>query len=141
MSGRDTDRRTRPTELTQRPPSSPANLLLLTVIGVLGISAAAAAVMGSGFDDITPHGQLLGELQRVAEAQEAHHARAGEYAQWLQTLGIEPNPEVRLSLLHGGGDRWEAIAYHPIGLTCTQAGRVEGGVAKSEPPACYTIDP
>lgn len=141
MNGRSTERRRGPTDLGNSPPGSPANLLLLTVIGVLGISAAAAAVMGSGFDDVTPHGQLLGELQRVAEAQEARYARSGEYAEWLPTLGIEPHPEVRLSLVHGGGDRWEAVAYHPIGLTCIQSGAVDRGAPATEPAACYTVDP
>lgn len=141
MSRRARDRRRGSGELTTRPPSSPVNLLILTIVGVLGISAAAAAMMGSGYDSVTPHGQLLGDLQRVAAAQERHHARTGRFAEWVRTLAVEGSPEIRLTILHGDHDDWEAVATHPVGLTCTQAGRFENGVVRLDPPACYTLDP
>ena len=135
------ERRSRSSELTTRPPSSPANLLILAIISVLGVTAAAAAVMGSGFDDVTPHGQLLGDLQRVAEAQEMHYAETGAFAAWIRTLQVEMNPDVRMTFILGGGDAWEAVADHPAGLTCTQGGRAVDGIVKTDPPACFTTTP
>ena len=135
------DRRNRSSELTTRPPSSPANLLILAILSVLGVTAAAAAVMGSGFDDVTPHGQLLGDLQRLAEAQEAHYAETGAFAGWIRTLGVEPSPDVRMTFVRGGGDAWEAVADHPAGLTCTRGARAVNGVVRTDPPACFTSGP
>ena len=139
--GRARERRNRSSELTTRPPASPANLVILAILSVLGVTAAAAAVMGSGFDDVTPHGQLLGDLQRVAQAQETHYAETGAFAAWIRTLQVETNPDVRITFILGGGDAWEAVADHPAGLTCTQGGRAVGGVVKTDPPACFTTRP
>lgn len=135
------DRRERPSDLTIRPRSSPANLLILAILSVLGVTAVAAAVMGSGFDDVTPHGQLLGDLQRVAQAQEIHYGETGSFAGWIRTLEVEPSPDVRVTFILGGGDAWEAVADHPAGLTCTQGGRAVNGVVKTDPPACFTTTP
>ena len=139
--GRQRDRRQGSSELMTRPRSSPANLLILAIVSVLGVTAAAAAVMGSGFDDVTPHGRLLGDLQRLAEAQETHYAETGAFAGWTRTLQVESSPDVRMTLILGGGDAWEAVADHPAGLTCTQGGRAEGGVVKTDPPSCFTTTP
>lgn len=141
MGRRARDRRRGESDLVPRPPSSPANLLILTIVGVLGLTAVAAAVMGSGFDDVTPHGQLLGDLQRVADAQERHYARTGTFAEWLPTLGVEPHPDARITVLHADATEWEAVANHSAGLTCMRSGRVEGGVARSHPPACFVPGP
>lgn len=141
MSRRRTERRTTPHELGTRPRRSPANLLILTVVAVLGATAAAAAVMGGGFDDITPHGQLMGDLEKVADAQARHFAATGSFAAWLESLDVTSHPEVHLTLLEGGGTTWEAMAYHSIGLACTQAGRVDDGVLRTDPPACFTSEP
>lgn len=142
MTGRAKDRRRNSGALVTRPPSSPANLLVLTVVGLLGMTAAAGAFMNRGFEDVTPHGQLLGELQAVAHAQERHYAENGSYAAWVRSLDVNPSsPDVRVTLLRGGQDEWEAVADHPIGLTCTQEGRVEKGVARSDRPVCFTTQP
>lgn len=138
MSRPERDRRSRPSELTTRPPSSPANLLILAITGVLGITAAAAAFMGSGYDDVTPHGQLLGELQSVADAQHRHYTRTGSYAEWLRTLALPSSDEVQLSMVRATAEEWEAVAHHAIGLTCTQSGRAVNGVPRTDPPTCYT---
>ena len=141
MSRRARDRRSGHDPLTPQPRSSPANLLILTVIGVLGMSAAVAAFMGSGFDDVTPHGQLLGDLNRVAEAQQEHYQETGAFAEWIRTLEVVPSSDVRVTMLRGGGHVWEAVADHPVGLTCTQSGRVEGGAVRTDPPSCFTTGP
>lgn len=138
MSGRARERRRVKHEIGTRPRQSPANLLILTVVAVLGATAAAAAVMGGGFDDVTPHGQLLGDLQRVADAQERHYAEHGEFAAWIQSLNVASHPDIRVTLIHGGSREWEALAHHSIGLSCTQAGRIERGLAWTDPPACFT---
>ena len=59
---------------------------------------------------------------------------------WNSTVAnhVTPGPDVQLSLVRGGGTEWEAIARHPIGLSCTQSGRVEDGVVTTDPPACFT---
>lgn len=141
MSRRHGDRRRTYTETRYQPPSSPANLLLLTVIGVLGITAAAAAFMDSGYDDVTPHGRLLGDLNRVARAQEYHYQRNGTFAEWIRTLGVEPSADVRLSITRAEPDRWEAAAFHPVGLTCTQGGTIVGNVVRTDQPVCFTHEP
>ena len=138
MSGRARDRRRGPDGIVTRPPSSPAGTLILAIVGVLGLSAVAAAVMGSGFEDVTPHGQLLGDLARVAEAQQKHHAETGVFAGWIESVGVEPSPEVRMRMVRAGGDAWEAVATHTVGLSCVQGGRVEGGAVRTDPPTCYT---
>lgn len=141
MSAARRDRRTATHNLGTRPRQSPANILILTVVGVLGITAVAAAVMGGGFDDVTPHGQVLGDLQRVADAQAMHHAEHGEFAAWMRSLNVASHPDVRVTLLHGGKTEWEAVAYHTVGLTCAQTGKLERGAVRTEPPACFTTDP
>ena len=138
MTRQRDDRRRRTHELRTRAPSSPANLLIMAVVGVLGITAAAAAFMGSGYDDVTPHGQLLGDLQAVADAQVRHYEDRGQFAQWTRTLAVETSPDVRLAMVRAGADEWEAVAHHPIGLSCTQGGRVVDGVVTTDPPTCFT---
>lgn len=142
MARRERDRRRNSSELVTRPPASPANLFVLTVAAILGATAAAGAFMGGGFEDVTPHGQLLGNLEAVADAQERHYAERGSFAEWLRSLGVEPTgADVRMTLLHGGTDRWEAVAYHTVGLTCTREGRVVDGVPRSDSPVCFTTAP
>jgi hypothetical protein len=142
MARPETDRRKNSSELVTRPPSSPANLLVLAAVAVLGASAAAAAFMGGGFEDVTPHGQLLGNLQVVAEAQERHYTQHGSFAVWLRSLDVEPtDPDIRMTLTQGGADRWEAVAYHPVGLTCTREGRIVDGVPLSDRPVCFMTEP
>ncbi|HUG42040.1 MAG TPA: hypothetical protein VMM12_16350 [Longimicrobiales bacterium] len=116
------------------------NLLILTIVGVLGISAAAAAVMGNSYDDVTPHGQLLGTLQRVADAQKRHHARTGAFAQWIQTLHVEAGPDVRITLLRGDATEWDAVVRHDGGLACMRSGRAEGVVVHTDPATCFTTE-
>lgn len=140
MTRRGRDRRRVTHELRTGHRQSPANLLILTVVAVLCATAAAAAVMGGGFDDVTPHGQVLGDLQRVADAQERHYAKHGSFAEWTETLNLASHPDVRVTLLRGGPTEWEAVAYHTIGLTCAQAGRIEGRVVRTDPPTCFTTD-
>jgi hypothetical protein len=141
MAEREQDRRTTPSDLKVRPPSSPANFLILVVIGVLGTSAVAAALLGNGMEETTPHGQVLAALQRVAVAQEEHHARTGSFADWIQSLDVEATADVRVSVMRAGASGWEATATHPIGLTCVQEGRLQQGRLVRDPPVCYTPGP
>jgi hypothetical protein len=132
------ERRKTPGDLRGRPPSSPANFLILVVIGVLGASGLAAALFGTGVEEVTPHGQVLTALQRVAEAQEAHHRRTGAFSDVAQTLQLTVPAEVRVGVSRGGPTDWEATASHPIGLTCIQEGRVHQGRLVRGQPLCYT---
>jgi hypothetical protein len=132
------ERRNRESVVRYRPRPSPANVLVLTVIGVLGAMAAAAAVFGGGLEETTPHGQVLTSLQRVAEAQEQHHRQTGAFARSLHELDITPSNGVRIDLVNGGPNAWEALAGHPIGLTCMQGGRYERGTALRDQPLCFT---
>jgi hypothetical protein len=141
MAERKRDRRTTPSDLKVRPPSSPANFLILVVIGVLGASAIAAALLGNGMEETTPHGQVLTALQRVAVAQEDHHARTGAFADWLESLDVEAAEGIQVSVTRAGAAGWEAMATHPIGLTCIQEGRLQQGRLVRDPPVCYTTGP
>ena len=142
MEERRIERRRREEAPPVRARTSPVNLLILAVIGILGVLAAATAVVGTGFDDKTPHGRVLGDLQHVADAQELHHARYGEFAAWLEALGVEPKEDVRLILTRGDSTGWEAVATHAIGLTCVQGGRVEeSGRVVRDRPTCYNEAP
>lgn len=141
MSRRMGDRRRVEHPVRLQPRRSPANLLILTVVAVLGASAAAAAVMDTGFDDVTPHGQVLGELHRVAEAQERYHTRHGTFAGWTRTLGLEPSAGVRVTIIRGDHSGWEAVATHDVGLSCVQRGEAEGAVLRRDRPACFTTEP
>lgn len=139
MDERGRERRRIPSDLKQRPPSSPASLLILVVVGVLGATALTAAFFGNGLEETTPHGQVLTALQRVAEAQEQHYLEAGAFARWTHTLDVEPGSGVHVEIIRGDGVAWEAVATHPMGLTCEQAGKIERGRAVREQPACYTL--
>jgi hypothetical protein len=132
------DRRQAESGVRLRPRSSPANILVLTVIGVLGAMAAAAALFGTGLEETTPHGQVLTSLHRVAEAQERHHQETGTFARWIHTLDVETPEGVRVDLVRGDDAAWEAIAGHPVGLTCLQGGRYERGAVQRDQPICYT---
>lgn len=136
------DRRRNNGEFRVEPPRSPANLLILTVTGALLASAAATALVdGGALKDGTPHGELLSALRTVANEQADHHAQNGHFARWLHTLDV-PQPEgVELILLGGNRERWEALARHPIGLTCSQMGGVENGRATLDQPVCFTTPP
>jgi hypothetical protein len=138
MDGRQPDRRKTPIDLRGRPRPSPANLLILVVGGVLAATAVAGALLGTGIEETTPHGQVLTSLQRVADAQDAHYAEAGVFAGWVETLELEPLGDVRIELVRADGTGWEAMAIHPVGLTCIQAGHVQGERTQRDQPICYT---
>ncbi len=116
---------------------SPASLLILMVVGVVAVSAAASVLFGSGYGDETPHGKVLGTLQRVAGAEEAYHATTGRFTGELSALRLEPADSVDL-VVTGDADSWEAVARHPVGLSCVQSGRVSGRRVVREEPGCYT---
>jgi hypothetical protein len=139
MGERRRERRKTASDFKNRPPSSPANLLILVVIGVLAASALTAALFGTGFEETTPHGQVLTALQRVGDAQEERHLRAGAFAGWMDKLDVEPPADVRVDIVRGDANGWEAIATHAIGLGCAQVGKVERGRPVREPPVCYTL--
>jgi hypothetical protein len=141
MAKRRGERRRTPSHLEQRPPSSPANLLILVVVGVLVASALTAALFGTGVEETTPHGQVLTALQRVAEAQEAQYLEAGAFAGWTHTLDVELPQQVRVDVIRGDEQGWEAVATHTIGLGCAQIGKVERSRPVREPPVCYTLGP
>jgi hypothetical protein len=132
------ERRNTESQIRNRPRPSPANVLVITVIGVLGAMAVAAAVFGGGLEETTPHGQVLTSLQRVADAQEQHHRETGAFARSLSELDVTPSDGVRIDLVRGGPDAWEAIAGHPIGLTCMQGGRYDRRTALRDQPLCFT---
>ncbi len=137
MADRQHDRRKTPSDMRVRPPASPANHLILVVIGVLVISALAAALFGAGTEETTPHGQILTSLQRVAEAQEEHYRRTGEFAGSLEALDMGSAGKVRLGLVRGDRAGWEAVASHPVGLTCLQEGEARQGRPHRDVPVCY----
>jgi hypothetical protein len=141
MDDRQRDRRRTPSDLRVKPRPSPVNLLLMVVAGVLAATAAAAALFGTGLEETTPHGQVLTALQRVADAQEDHYRDTGAFARWLHSLDTEPLGEVRVELVRGDGNGWEAMATHPVGLTCIQAGKVDRTKVRREQPLCYTLGP
>jgi hypothetical protein len=136
--GPDGDRRRMASGVRNRPRASPANILILGIAAVLAASAVAAAMLGNGVEETTPHGQILSSLQLVADAQEAHHRETGSFAGWLHTLGLEPVGEVQVTVIRGTETDWEVMASHAVGLSCVQAGRVEAGRALRDAPVCYT---
>lgn len=138
MRERSADRRRNSGEFRVRPPKSAANLLILTVAGVLLATAAATVFLDGGMEDDTPHGMLLGALRQVAERQEAFHHQNGRFAGWLRTLEMEPPDGSELMLLEGGTETWKAIARHPVGLSCVQGGHMDGGRPVRDEPACFT---
>jgi hypothetical protein len=133
------ERRRTPSDIRNRPPASPANFLILVVVGVLAASALAAALLGTGTEDTTPHGQVLTALQRVAEAQDEHHRSTGSYALWIESLDIEVPEDVRVGLSRADESSWEATASHPVGLTCIQDGHARQGRPQRGTPVCYTM--
>jgi hypothetical protein len=140
MSERERDRRKTAGDLRMRPRSSPANFLILVVIGVLGTTAVAAALLGTGVEETTPHGQVLASLQRVADAQEDHHRRTGRFADLLHTLELDLPEGIHVGVSRGGETGWEATASHPVGLLCVQEGRLQQGRAVRDQPVCYTTE-
>ena len=139
MEEKRIERRRRVEAPPPQPRSSPVNVLILVVIGVLGVLAATTAMLGTGFDDRTPHGRVLGDLQRVAEAQEVHHRRHARFAEWSETLALQATEGVRVTVTRGDARSWEAIASHEVGLTCIQTGRLDArGRPVRERPICYT---
>ena len=141
MGRRGRDRRRNDGDFRVQPRPSPANMLILTVTAVLGATAAAAVFLGPNHESSTPHGQLLGALDRVAAAQESHYRAEGEFARWVRTLNVATPSDVEVLLMAGGSQRWEAVAHHPVGLRCSQAGVVRDGRPIREQPLCFTIAP
>lgn len=132
------DRRKGSGDFRGRPPASPASMLVLMVSGVLLVTAAAAAVLGQGYGNETPHGRLLTTLEMVAEVQEGHYREQGRFMSSHETPPLEVPLDVDLRLLSGGEDDWRALARAPeVGLACSQAGSVVEGTLKREPPICY----
>lgn len=113
-------------------------MLILTVAGMLMATAAATVLLGGGLEDESPHGQLLSALRQVSERQAAFHRTHGRFAGWLRTLEMEAPAGIELVLVEGGTETWQAVARHPIGLTCTQRGHLEGGRPVPAEPACMT---
>ena len=141
MRRRARDRRRNDGDFRVKPKPSPVTMLILTVTGVLLATAAASVIMGPRHESSTPHGQLLGTLDRVAAAQEAHYRAEGEFARWARTLQVAAPADVEVLLMAGSGHRWEAVAHHPVGLRCSQAGRIQEGRPVRDQPICFTIAP
>ena len=138
MQERRIERRRRDEAPRVQAQTGPANVLILSVIGVLGLLAVTTAMVGTGYDDKTPHGRVLGDLQRVADAQELHHQRHGEFAEWLESLDVRAVEGVRLTVTRADQRTWEAVASHGVGLTCVQTGQLD---KRARPirnrPVCY----
>ncbi len=126
--------------LTDRPRKSPVSLLIVMVVGVVTVSAAASVLFGTGYGDETPHGKVLGTLQRVARAEEAYHASNGRFAAELGDLAVTPPDSVEVALTVEAGE-WQAVATHPIGLSCVQSGRVARGRVVRDEAGCFTTGP
>ncbi len=125
-----------------RPQASPASMVVFMVSGVLLVSGVAAAFLGGGFGDETPHGRLLTTLQEVAEIQERHYGSTGQFMDWQETPPADVPADVELQLVSGGGDHWRALARAPeVGLVCSQAGSVIGGEVVRERPICFREEP
>lgn len=132
------DRRKKSGDFRTEPRPSPASLVVGLVSAVLLATAAATAIFGGGFDDATPHGQLLGTLQGVAQAQEAHYRQNGEFAARRHSLDAEVPDDVRLTIIRGDGQAWEALVEAPeVGLSCSQSGSWSNGAPVREAPVCY----
>lgn len=135
------DRRKTSGEFRTEPRSSAASLMVLMVSAVLVITAAATAILGGGFDSATPHGRLLGTLQRVADAQEVHHRETGRFAAWRGALEVDVPDDVELTVVRADAERWEALVEAPaVGLSCSLAGSWSAEGAQREEPACYRRD-
>jgi hypothetical protein len=127
---------------SSRPRQSPVNLLILTVIAGLVATTAASVIMGGGVDDGTPHGRLLGVLERVGDAQEAHHEATGRFTPWTTPLDVAVPEGLEVTVVRGDALGWEALATdRGLGLSCLQRGRWEGSGGVREPPACFTNRP
>lgn len=136
------NRRTKSGEFRTKPRSSPASAVIVMVSGVLLATAAATAIFGGGYDDATPHGQLLGTLHAVAEAQEAHYRENGEFAIWRHSLDLDIPSDVELTALRANGDSWEVVVEaEAVGLTCSQAGSWSGRAPVRQQPVCYRDAP
>lgn len=136
--GRRGERRKGSGDFRTKPPPSPAGVLVVLVSTVLIATAAASAILGGRFDDATPHGRLMGSLQQVAEAQETHHQRTGQFAAWPESLQVELPADVNLELLRGNADAWEALVRAPeVGLSCSQTGAWLDGSLVREQPVCF----
>lgn len=132
------DRRRETGDFRTQPRSSPASLLILTVSGVLLATAAATALLGGGFSDATPHGQLLGTLEAVAESQEAHYSATGSFAGWEQELEVEAPDGIDIRIVHATQESWEVMTEDPeVGLSCIQSGSWQNGRQMLQPPICY----
>lgn len=135
------ERRKASGDFRTKPRESPASLLVLVVSGVLLVTAAATLIFGSGFDSATPHGRLLGALETVADAQEAHYQEKGEFAMWRHSLELELPEDVELQWVRGGPEEWEALVEAPtVGLRCSQSGGWLGDVPVRERPVCFRQD-
>ncbi len=81
-------------------------MLVLAVAGVLLATAAASVVFG-GPSDATPHGRLLGALDEVAEAQEAHYHETGRFGSGSHDLEVRTGRDIELTRLRGDHQGWE----------------------------------
>lgn len=132
------DRRRQTGDFRTRPRSSPASLLILTVSGMLLATAAATALLGGGASDATPHGQLLGILEAVAESQEDHYGATGSFAGWEGALEVEVPEGVEIRIAHASRASWEAlVSDSEVGLSCMQSGSWQNGRQVLGPPVCY----
>lgn len=136
--GRRRDRRTKSGEFRTDPRSSPASVIVVLLSSLLLATAAATALLGGGFEDATPHGRLLGSLQKVAEAQETHHRRTGEFSAWSEALQVDLPDGASLTVLRGTAAEWEVRVRAPeVGLTCSQGGVWRNGQPVRKQPVCY----
>lgn len=138
MAGGRRERRKKSGDFRTDPRPSPASVIVVLVSTVLLATAAASALLGGAFDDATPHARLLRSLQKVAEAQEGHHRRTGEFSPWSGALRVELPEGVTLTVLRGDAAEWQALVRAPeVGLSCSQGGLWRNGEPVRAQPVCY----
>lgn len=113
-------------------------MVVLMVSGVLLVSALAAAFLGTGFGDETPHGRLLTTLEAVGGAQEDHYRERGRFMGSRVGLGVDVPSDVELQVESGTVNQWRAVARHrEVGLACLQAGALANGEIVRESAVCW----
>jgi hypothetical protein len=99
------------------------------LIALLGARVAEAQTTTEATWRATPASLLKSTLRSVAQAQSRHRASHGAYAITAASLGLDPEPGVRVEIVAAGPGGWQARATHrdQPGRSCVIfVGRVDG---------------